>query len=330
MRIEQLYYLVEVTKNKSINLTAERIHVTQPTISEAIRNLEKELEATLLNRTRQGVELTEAGVKTVNTAVQILDLVEELKSQLKTESQSNNYAKPPAIEGNLTINSVPSICMSIMPEISSKFIKKFPNVFLDIRQKSHQEIVEEIANGEADIGLVSIVINNELFDKIVKFIADHELYFEKILDSNLYVYVSASSPLSKRKYISLKELLEYPMIIHEPGPFRQQISTITEFLSKYGKPNIISVCNTSEMYSKTIIDGLAVGFGMFSSTNYQEIVPLKVKENIKILIGWIKPGNRTLSPAAKEFVNILRNKFPGARACNFTVDKSSNVTAYIP
>jgi len=148
MHIDQLYYLVEVAKNKSFTLTAERIFVSQPTLSESLKNLEKELGVTLFHRRHQGVLLTEVGETTVKTAIQVLSLIENLKDDVRISKE----IKP--LTGSMVLYTIPSLNHTILPEVLGRFYKINPEVIITVVEARLNEIVSEIEKGQGDLGLV--------------------------------------------------------------------------------------------------------------------------------------------------------------------------------
>lgn len=296
MRLEQLYYLVEIAKANSITLAAERIYVTQQSISEAIQKFEKELGVTLLNRSRQGVYLTEAGKEVVTKARIILKNIEELKSQ---------FSAKPELSGSLAIYAVPIISTFMLHGVLATFHKSHPKVHIVLKEIGTTELLQNIGAGEGDLGLVLIPDEFLESDKM----ATYEIHFQKLFSNKLFACVGKSSPLSSKWCISIAELLKFPLVLYEEKSFNRAI------LEKFGKLNIFMITNSMEALRKTITNGLAVGFvdGIFFKEslyfNKEELTIISIKEDIKVSFGWIKSKNRQLSVVAKEFLKTLKNQY---------------------
>ena len=121
MRLEQLEYLCEIAKRKSMNLASSKLFVSQQTLSTAIKNLEKELDCKLLERTYHGVFPTEIGQELIDISQDMLMRLDQLK--LKIAAQNNTQ-----LSGELSVAIEPGINMLIMPKVVSHFYKYYPNI----------------------------------------------------------------------------------------------------------------------------------------------------------------------------------------------------------
>lgn len=118
MRIDQLIYLVEISRLGSISLAAEHLHISQPTISLAINNLEKELGKKLFVRSRLGTHPTEDGKIIIHKARQIVSILEEIKEL--TDPNSNQ------LTGSLIMSAVPGFSISLLPKTFVNYKKNSP------------------------------------------------------------------------------------------------------------------------------------------------------------------------------------------------------------
>ena len=123
MRIEQLEYLCEIAKRKSMNMASSKLFVSQQTLSTAIKNLEKELDCKLLERTYHGVFPTEIGQELIDISQDMLTRLDQLKLKLKITAQNNAQ-----LSGDLSIAIEPGINMLIMPKVVSYFYKYYPHI----------------------------------------------------------------------------------------------------------------------------------------------------------------------------------------------------------
>jgi LysR family transcriptional activator of glutamate synthase operon len=126
MRTEELYYLIDLAKTKSINRTAERVHISQPAISKSLNKLEAELGVKLFFRSYQGVYLTEAGELVVEMAHEILNTIDKYKVKLNAFLDESSL-----LSENLSISAVPAISNGILLDIFFIIIRL--NRFLIVR-----------------------------------------------------------------------------------------------------------------------------------------------------------------------------------------------------
>ena len=144
MDFKQLEAFVYVVKLKSFSKAAQRIYLTQPTISAHINSLEKELDTKLIERGTKYVYPTKPGSILYQYAVKMLNLRDDACCSVK------NYNKE--LKGSLTIcaSTVPS--QYILPKIISAFREEYPNVTFNIQRQDSEQVVESISKGLADIG----------------------------------------------------------------------------------------------------------------------------------------------------------------------------------
>lgn len=302
MRIEQLYYLSEIAKTKSINLTAEQIYVSQPSISEAIQKLEKELGVVLLYRSSQGVILTDDGQKVVKRAREILKILEDLKLELSQQSPNNLKLK-----GSLLISYVPILNFSFLDKSFSTFIEDYPDVNIIIKEQRPGKLISDIKAGKTDLGIIMIPDllpeNSELWD----IRANKKILFEKLYTDKLIVGIGKTSSLATKKYITIKQLLKHPIAIYVSD---QEENWLLNYLNQNGKPQRLLMCESSKIYKKLIIEGSAAGFFSKSTLKedplYKEIIPLPIKNCLQLSFGWIRLNDHPFTQAAQEFIRIMK------------------------
>ncbi len=302
MRLEQLYYLVEVAKTGSISLTAERIYVSQPSITDAIKKLEQELGATLLLRSHRGVCLTDAGEKVLKTSTAILGMVDDLKSELEL----NNDKKPATITGSLSIYASPDITSVILPNVLEVFCQRYPNVNTFVKESDIFTTVEGIQDGDADLGII-LMIESIMGNDICK-IALENTHFEKLFFSQIYALVGESSPLASRRSISMIELMKYPLVIFSTHTSDCWIDRFEAF----GNPNIYIRSSSLEVYVNAIINNQAIGFMPDYFIKYMQnkynFVPIPIEGELTGVVGWLRPNKDEFMPAAQEFIKILKSQ----------------------
>jgi DNA-binding transcriptional LysR family regulator len=294
MRIEQFSYLVEVARNQSFSIAAKKLHITQPSISLAITNLENELGMKLINRSRTGISLTKKGEDIVKKAQEILRTVEEIKN----EANINNSK----FSGKLSIGVIPSICMSLLPRTLNIFKNKYPGVDIEISEGGSDQIKESVKKGELDLGFIGIPIGS--------WAENEHLVFKKLFKGEIMACVGKQSSLSFNDEISLHEISKHPIVI-----FNSRYSTnklVTNLLKNYGEIKTLFTSDNTESAKKVIAQGLAIGFYPDLSLKVDpyvktgEIIPLSIKDiQTDVIFGWIYSERFPCSELAYEFATIL-------------------------
>jgi len=309
VNLKQIYYLVEVAKTKSISNAAERIYVSQQSISSAINKLEKELGVPLLYRSFQGVLLTDFGELLVNKGREILKNTKDLESEIKLHAG----ATPPEITGELIIYTTFLTSNVILPNLLNVFHKNYSNVNLKIEDKVYSEMLQDISTGKADLGLVDIVEESSDSDNIrCEIFPEESIYFERLFYDKLYARVGKSTPLANIKSISIKELLKYPLSVHA-YPLNYYLNRVSKGSNK---PKIFLDSGSAMAKHTAVAKGWAIGFitgasikeGAYFQPDLQEIIQIPI-DGIRISVGWIRSKNHYFSMAAQKCIEALKSLY---------------------
>jgi DNA-binding transcriptional LysR family regulator len=296
MRLDQLQYIIEIYNSGSISIAAQRLHVSQPSISQSLISLEKELNTKIFNRTRKGVHPTETGILIIEKSKDILDNVNELTNIAKSQNK--------IVQGSISISSVPSMCMALIPKALGTFKHLYPGVDIEVSENGSKLVLEQVLEGKADVGLIS-VRNNEIENDI-------RVIYEPLLTSKVLLCVGKESPLANKKTSSLKEIIKFPIVSFNSK--YNMNSYMFSLLKKYGKPNILISSENSEATKKVIAENLAVGFYTDISLKTDpyiysgQIIPVRIKEclNSYSTLGIIYKKNRFLPIALIKLLDELR------------------------
>ncbi len=309
MRIEQLYYLVELSKTRSINRVAEHKFISRQSIGKSIYQLEAEYGVQLLDRSNKGISLTSTGKAFVKAAEEVLEKVENLEKFKCHELKD----KDTSLSGSLSISTVSGSILQMLTDVTTHFCKKHPAVKVKIIEQQHSDIILDVENGRSDFGLI-FNINNGLGDDedtIVNANAERSFIFEKIFDDKLVFVAGKTHPLAKKRSISMKQAIKQPLVFHEPADF------INKLFYSYGDPKIYHMSNSTEVIKKIISEGLAIGYCMESLLtssitpiyDKEEFVLIPIREKPKVVTGLLLSKNHPISPVAQEFISMLKSYY---------------------
>ena len=212
MRYETFNYIAETVKHQSMRKAAEALYITQPALSEAINNVEKELGYKLFERSYNGVALTQEGELALPIIEEILNSTEKLKKIPTENSEGINFS----LQGTLNINAVQYFVTNHLAPYSIAFNNVYPNVLLNIGAYGAEEIIRNCMNGACDLGFVSFLNTMELS-------LSDELIVRKLFLLPLYVVLNEDSPLAKGKSISLKKIPKnVKLIVVGSGYYRSE------------------------------------------------------------------------------------------------------------
>ncbi|WP_280669347.1 MULTISPECIES: LysR family transcriptional regulator [unclassified Kitasatospora] len=146
MQLQQLRYFAAVAETRHFTRAADREHVAQPSLSQQIRALERELGAELFHRERGNIALTDAGQALLPLARRILADAESARSAVQETVQLRR--------GRVRLGAPPSLCTSLVPDVLRAYRARYPGVELLVREDGSRDLVRILAAGELDLALV--------------------------------------------------------------------------------------------------------------------------------------------------------------------------------
>ncbi|MBW2960514.1 hydrogen peroxide-inducible genes activator [Mesonia aestuariivivens] len=207
MTITQLHYVLAVAENQNFTKAAQKVFVTQPTLSMQIQKLEDELEVQIFDRSKKPIELTEVGKKIVFQARNIVnesDRIQDIVDQQKG-----------FIGGEFRLAIIPTIMPTLLPMFLTNFIKKYPKVKLKIEELHTEAIIEKLEDGHLDAAIAATPLEHET-------IKERVLYYEPFV-----AYTPPGHRLSKQQKIKPEELDVDDILLLEDGHcFKENILNI--------------------------------------------------------------------------------------------------------
>jgi len=146
MQFQQLQYFVAVAETRHFTRAAELVHVAQPSLSQQIRSLERELGADLFLRARGNITLTDAGEALLPLARRILADAETARQEVQELAQLKS--------GRVRLGATPSLCTGLLPDVLRAFHDRYPGIRLMIEEGGSHDLVRELARGALDLALV--------------------------------------------------------------------------------------------------------------------------------------------------------------------------------
>lgn len=288
MNIKQLKYFQLLAKTQHYTSTSEYFSISQPSLSHSISELEKEIGIKLFQKRGRNVELTKEGK-------QYLTYVEQALNAL---SEGEQFVK------ELTSVSHGHIGLAFIYSISSNYIPKIVKAFLDQPENKNitfsfyegmsQNIIEGLRDKKYEIGICS-----RLQD-------EPDVYFQKLTKQELVFIISNDHPLSKRKKLDLKDLVNEPLILFTERSGMKNV--IDEMLNKTGlQPNI--ACHVETESAMMGLVSINYGIGIMPRVLIPQefnvtLVPMnKNYQKRDIFIATME--NRPLLPAAQKFYHFL-------------------------
>lgn len=291
MNIEQMQYIVEVARTKSLTTASNNLFVTQSALSQSISNLEMELGVKLFTRSRQGTIPTSEGKKIIKKALEIVIKLQEIREEAQDYSDTLN--------SELRVMSIPVGLASLVKTITT-FKSDQPRTNFRITQNSSKEILHDVRENRVDLGLIAT--------KTDLLIEDRELSFRPFWEGKIVIGVGKNSPLASQKRINAQELVKYPFVLYDEDYVHEFIN---QFTDRVGPLQTMFTSNNTVAILYALEAGLAItcgyDFSFFNSPKSLkgEIVMLEIDnfEQSPIVLGWVRSKNTEKSLIANLFIN---------------------------
>ena len=247
MELRVLKYFLMVAKEQIFTKAAEQLHITQPTLSRQLAQLENELGTSLFVRTGRNITLTQEGILLKRRALEIIDLegrtIEELQG-------ADKY-----VEGTVTIGCGEFAVVEKLAEICRRFKSKYPLVQIAIHTATADMIYEMMNKGLVDIGLYMEPVNLEGLDYIRFPESDHWV-----------VGMRPDDPLAEKSYITKEDLLPLPLILPERSGVQSELANW--FGKDFAKLNIAFTSNLGTNAAILAMQGLGYPISIEGAGRY--------------------------------------------------------------
>lgn len=294
MEIRVLKYFLAIANQGSITAAANSLHLTQPTLSRQIQDLEKELKQKLLIRGKYKVTLTPEGLMLKKRAEEIIEMVEKTKAEFNSIND--------IISGDIYIGCGETDSMKYIAEIMKELRDEYPNIKFHIHSGNAEDVTEKLDKGLLDFGLLIQPIDLSKYD-----------YITMPQKDTWGVIMPKNSPLAKKDVIKIDDLIAVPIIASRQmsKKYSAQSGFLDWFGEKFDYLNIAATYNL--VYNAAIMVDNGIGYAitldkLVNITNNTNVCfrPLSPKLESGLDIVWKK--NQVFSPASKLFLQKLKEK----------------------
>lgn len=279
MRTEQLQYLIEISKHKSMNIASQKLHISPQALSTAMKGLEKELNMQLLERTTMGVSLTPNGEKLKDIALQFFFDLSELQND-----------KPKAISSNLkhlALHVPYGFCETYLASLLDQIYTETPDLEVLAVPHDYTEIIRYVEDDTIPFGLTyKLYINGQ---DMLNYIPEN-MNFTPLYEAKFSIAVPDKFPIANYKTISLKTVLEYPLISYTPSEYLMNAvynyySDITPQIVKAPTVNAhIALLTKEKGISLAMQDSYTNEFALSYPPNTKI---LALREKVQVIYGYI-------------------------------------------
>lgn len=295
MTLQQLKYVVTVAEQGSISGAAKELFISQPSLTNAIKELEKEMQITIFNRTNKGIIVSGEGDVFLAYARQVLEQADLLKEKfLNVKKQSPRF-------------SVSCQHYSFAVNAFVDVIEAFDADQYDftLRETQTYEIIEDVARLRSEIGILFLNDFNEAV--LSKLLKSHDLEFHQLFVASPHVFISRKHPLAGNSIITNEELEEYPYLSFEQGEHNSFYFS-EEIFSDFERRKNIRVRDRATLFNLLIgLNGYTVCSGVIDKKlNGKDIIAVPLADESDMRIGYITHRKGMLSRLGTTYLEALQ------------------------
>lgn len=294
MTLQQLRYAITIADCGSMNEAAKQLFISQPSLSETIRELETEIGIDIFLRSNRGIRITPEGEEFLGYARQVTEQFSLLKAKYiekKTKEKFSVSAQHYTFAVNAFVKTVKKAGME--------------QYEFAMHETMTADVIENVKNFKSEIG---ILYQNDFNEKVLtKMIQENSLEFIELFQCDTYVYLWAGHPLAKQKEISMRELDEYPCISFDQGK-NNSFYLAEEMKSTYEYKRLIKVNDRATVLNMMVgLKGYTLCSGIIcEELNGSDYVAVPLKETEKMRIGYIKRKGAKISHIGELYIKELK------------------------
>ena len=300
MRIQQLEYLERIVESGSINEASKRLFVTQPSLSNAVKELENEMGIQIFQRSSGGISLTAEGREFMTYSKQILDQVNLMNERYKNGQQRKQSFSVSAQHYAFVVHAFVELIKSVNAN----------EYQFTLRETETQNIFNDLAQFKSELGILyTNGFNQKIMQRLFK---ENNLVFTPLFVAKPHIFVSRYNPLTSKSSVNLSDLEDYPYLSYEQGEVNSFYFS-EEILSTLSHKKSIKVSDRATIFNLMVgLNGYTISSGIISSKlNDDKIVAIPLNVDDDITMGWLKHRQVELSPLAERYLTMLKEHIKG-------------------
>ncbi len=310
MTLQQIKYALTIADAGSMNRAAELLYISQPTLSGAVKELEREIGITIFLRTSKGVTATAEGAEFLSYARQVYQQYDLL---------TQKYSAHGSFKRKFGVSSQH---YSFAVKAFVETVKKYGTLNFDfaMRETRTMDVITDVGSLKSEVGILYLdSFNRKVIEKLL---ADNELTFTPLINCRAYVYMWKGHPLAGESSVSLEQLRDYPCMSFEQGEQGSGFMA-EEILSDRDYPRVIR--STDRATQLNLMVGLN-GYTLCSGIICEELngsefaaVPFREDEdnrNSDMEIGYIVKSRSMLSDIAETYIDEVKKYLSAVKSAN--------------
>ncbi|MBQ8261912.1 MAG: LysR family transcriptional regulator [Clostridia bacterium] len=301
MTLQQLKYVITVAETGTITEAANKLYISQPSLTNAIHELEKEMNIVIFNRTNKGISLSKEGEDFLGYARQVLEQAAILEDKYKGNDGGKKQFCVSTQHYSFAVNAFVDL------------IKEYGQDEYDfsLRETQTYEIIEDVAKMRSEIGILFLNDFNEAV--IYKILKSHDLEFHPLFVAKPHVFISRKHPLANKSVITNEELELYPYLSFEQGEHNSFYFSEEIFSTSERKKNI-RVRDRATLFNLLIgLNGYTVCSGIIDKKlNGKDIIAVPLADESEMRIGYINHRKGKISRLGTSYLEAI-NRYTQTR-----------------
>ena len=295
MTLQQLKYVITVAETGTITEAANKLYISQPSLTNAIHELEKEMNIVIVNRTNKGISLSREGNDFLGYARQVLEQAAILEDKYKRNHGGKKQFCVSTQHYSFAVNAFVDL------------VKEYGQDEYDfsLRETQTYEIIEDVVRMKSELG---ILFMNDFNEKVIgKLLKSHDLEFHLLFTAKPHVFISREHPLARQSVITNKELEQYPYLSFEQGEHNSFYFSEEIFSESERKKNI-RVRDRATLFNLLIgLNGYTVCSGVIDEKlNGKDIIAVPLADEDNMHIGYITHRKGILSRLGDSYLKALQ------------------------
>ena len=294
MTLTQLRYIIAIADTGSMNEAAKSLFISQPSLSLAVKELEKEIGTRLFKRSNRGVSVTQEGMEFLSYARQVVEQYQLMESR---------YIEKKNIKKKFGVSMQHySFAVQAFVEMVRRFgMERYE---FSIYETQTYDVIENVKNFRSELGILYL---NDFNRKVLgKIFEENNLEFHELFDCQEYVYLWSGHPLAKKKEITLEDLEDYPFLSFDQGSnnsfyFAEEVFSTYEYKQSIKANDRATMLNLMKgLNGYTLCSGI-----ICENLNGSEYCAVKLSTEETMTIGYLKRKGIPLSSIGKEYLKEI-------------------------
>lgn len=295
MTLQQLKYVITVAETGTITEAAKKHYISQPSLTNAIHDLEKEMNVEIFHRTNKGIDISKEGEDFLGYARQVLEQAAILEDKYKNGSGGKKQFCVSTQHYSFAVNAFVDLIQQYGQE----------EYDFSLRETQTYEIIEDVAKMKSEIGILFL---NEFNEKVLrKLMKANDLEFHPLFTARPHVFISRRHPLADHTIITNEELEAYPYLSFEQGEhnsfyFSEEIFSTTE------RKKNIRVRDRATLFNLLIgLNGYTVCSGVIDrNLNGEDIIAVPLQDESEMQIGYLTHRRGMRSRLGETYLAFLK------------------------